>query len=153
MQLKKAGLLAAAILSLVVGCSGSGEAPAPSASTGTPEAEPSPTSEPETLRIYGAVGVSSAHAIVDAETCMAWGDFTALNSDPVQVVIEDASGTVVGVVDAGPLEPFAEGCVRRFDVDIPAGGEFYSATFGDWTSAVYQEAELDTVTMALILDG
>gem|GEM_PF-6074215 len=101
------------------------------------------------------VAISPAHAIADesADECLAWGDYTAFNAEDLQVVVSDATGTTVGVADAEPAEYFQDGCVRPFVVSVPAGGEYYTATVGDWSSDTYSEAELATTNLVVAADA
>ena len=138
----------------LAGCGTGGTEP-PDEAPSSPVEEPAPstTPEPETLTLTGAVAVSGAHAIVGDGVCMAWGDYTDFNADPLQVVIKDATGTIVATVDAGTAEALDTGCIRWFTVEVPTGGNFFTASVGEWGSAAYAEADLATTNVALVVDG
>lgn len=143
-------VLVALAVAALAGCAESGDA---TAELSTPSATPSPTVD--NLEISGVVAVSPTHAIADdaTGTCMAWGEFTDFNGERLQVVVADSSGATVAIADADPAEVFQDGCIRAFTATVPAGGEFYSATVGDWASETYAEADLATTTLAVVIDG
>jgi hypothetical protein len=76
-----------------------------------------------------------------------------MRADKLQGVITDSSGTVVAVGDFDALTPVDGGCLRTFQVDVPAGGAFYTLTVGDWTSDVTPEAEARDTGLTIIVDG
>jgi len=118
--------------------------------TSVASADPEPSVE--TLSLQGGLAVAPAHAIAGDDVCMAWGDYTDFNADGQQVVIEDAAGATVGVGEVGAAETFREGCVRWFEVEVPAGGDFYTATVGEWSSEAYPEADLGSVSIVILMD-
>lgn len=135
-----------------VACSGAASDDEPSKSP-SPVASVTAEPETETLSIQGSLAVSPAHAVVGDGVCMAWGDYTDFNLDAPQVVITDATGTTVGVGEVGAVEAFQDGCLRWFEIDVPAGGSFYTATVGPWSSRAYPEADLDSTSMVILVDG
>lgn len=46
-----------------------------------------------------------------------------------------------------------DGCVRWFTVEVPAGGGFFTAAAGQWSSATYTEADLATTNVVVTVDG
>jgi len=43
--------------------------------------------------------------------------------------------------------------VRWFTVEVPAGGGFFTAAAGQWSSATYTEADLATTNVVVTVDG
>lgn len=58
-----------------------------------------------------------------------------------QVLITNASGEIVATTEMRDLGGPVTGCLWMFTVDVPAGGRFYTATMGDWSSDAIPEPQ------------
>lgn len=129
-----------------------GPMPVPASLSPTEDAA---ANEPETVEVYGAVGLGSKWFLPNLPSegqCEAHSAYSAVE-EGVQVSISDASGKVVGV---GALEPgtmMTSDCAWKFYVDVPAGGGFYRATVLDWESDLVAEADLATEALIVAPAG
>jgi hypothetical protein len=117
-------------------------------------APPLPSPTPEVLTISGALAVAPAYAITspESDTCLAMNPYVDFRSAG-QVTIADADGTTVGLSDLMEPVSLEGGCVRWFTAEVPAGGGFYTAAVGDWTSETYVESALQGgETLLIMLD-
>lgn len=147
-------LTAIAGLLLVAGCgSQSGDEP-PEDDTESSESEPtpSPTPRPEEISVVGAVALGPGAVIqgLNGEgTCSAHSEYTDIKGG-VQVTILDATGAVVALTELDEGVPVEAGCAWWFTVDVPAGGQFYSAQVLEWQSDQVAEADLATATLLVL---
>lgn len=133
--------------------------------TSAPE-EPAPTSaapvasqepEPEMIPVTGAVALGAGaviHDLPEAGKCSAHSEYTDIKAG-AQVVVTDAAGAVVATTELGDGAPYADStdCVWPFDVEVPAGGGFYTATVTEWSSTTVAEDDLSTTIMAILPAG
>jgi hypothetical protein len=153
-------LLLVPVLALVVSCSGQ-PAPEPvgEPTTGTTsvEPEPDPEEEPEPIAVSGVVALGGGAVIHDMPSeglCSAHSQFTDIKAGE-QVEIHDASGAVVAITELNDGKRFGdtEDCVWSFDVEVPAGGGFYSASVLEWESDTIAEADLGMAIVTILPAG
>lgn len=124
-----------------------------------PEATPSATlaTEPAEIALSGAIALGGGtviHGVPAEGNCRAFGEYSDVKGGG-QAQILDAAGTVVAVtgIEEGIRYEDTDECVWYFDVDVPAGGGFYSARYADWESVKVAEADLATTLVAILPAG
>lgn len=154
---------AAAVALLLAACSNGGtdqEGPAapatsePATAAATPEVTETPG--PDALSAFWHVETPPQDTLVSADGgCTPFTGHNVTDDrlrslrDGDQVRIEDAAGSVVAIGELYRRTNDADGCAWGFLIeDVPAGGTFYTATIGDWESAVLAE---DDVTAGMLL--
>ncbi|MGO1607589.1 MAG: hypothetical protein ACTHXF_08940 [Brevibacterium yomogidense] len=146
-------LVTAGLAGLLLGACSDGEGAGDEA-TPSIESASEATAEPVEDEHRAIIVISSPDGfspVADGEDCTSrgatYGDFAVafdeLSADS-QVLIEDAAGTVVATAGLGLLDAGEGGCAWMVDpVALPAGGEFYTATMGAWSSEVRSESDVD----------
>lgn len=140
---------------LVAACDSTPSEPSEEATpdTAATSAAPSPTASAADVVVVGALAVEPAHVMARQDGgCMAFKpDYLGFNEE-AQVTVTDSSGDIVGVGELDAAEWFSEdACARWFEVVVPPGGGFYTASVGDWTSDAYAESDLAESTVSIVL--
>ena len=113
------------------------------------EAKASSTPTDEALRSLVFVGIPHPSALASSsESCSAGPKYADVD-DGAQVTIENADGTVVAT---GALKLnqaiVGEYCIWSANIDdVPAGGDFYTARVGQFTSDAVPESEIAKFTI------
>lgn len=149
-------LLGLLVVGLLTGCSSGAEPVDNPAPASEPEVTAAPPA-PEMISITGAVALGGGaviHDLPEPGQCTAHSEYTDIKPG-VQVVVRDSAGSVVATTELGDGARYgdSEDCVWPFDVDVPAGGGFYSAELLTWESDVVAEADLSTTIVAILPAG
>lgn len=127
--------LAVAALLVVSACGGSDTAiEAPSPATKAP---------PKVVPAIALVELPYPWSVSVAEgECDATGKYSAIKPG-VQVVVSDADGTAVAAAPLKLNTASDKSCLWSANLpDIPAGGKFYRATVGEWSTDLVPEGDV-----------
>lgn len=150
-------LVCCALLLTMGACSSNEPRTAPPPESSPPESSDSAPEAPDTIHVTGALALGGGaviHDLPEEGQCTAHSEYTDIKPGE-QVLIHNAAGDVVAATELGDGSRFqdSEDCVWAFDVDVPAGGGFYSASVLEWESDVIAEADLATTIVAILPAG